>query len=134
MLEGYSSAPLIKKLGIKANSIVVLINAPSDFETTIGNLPENVSLFHEMRDEHDLIILFTRHKNDLEKNLKEIAQRLKEGAGAWIAWPKKTSGVRSNLSQNFVRQTGLAMNLVDFKVCSIDTIWSGLKFTRRKIK
>lgn len=132
-MDGYSGAPLVKKLGIRASSVVVLVNAPKGFEKTLGELPEGVTLQRENTESRDLTIWFTKSARDLEDNIKRMVKDIEKG-GLWIVWPKKISGMATDLTQNYVRQVGLAAGLVDFKICSIDATWSGLLFTRRKSK
>jgi len=124
----------IKKLGIKAHSAVCLIDAPQDFEKTLGGLPQGVSLSKGTedleKDRCDLIIWFVTSRKELEKRMRVIRERVGKG-GIWIAWPKKASGISSDLSQTVVREVGLASGLVDFKICSIDKTWSGLRFSLR---
>ncbi len=129
-LAGYSGTPLPKKLGIKPGSVVALVGAPTGFNKTLGSLPSGVTLRRDMRGQRDLTIWFVKSQRDLERRISRMAEL---GAnGMWIAWPKKASGIVSDLSQTLVRQVGLSAGLVDYKVCAIDDTWSGLKFTRRK--
>ncbi len=132
-MAGYAGAPLPKKLGIKANSVVVLVGAPEGFEETLGDLPEGVALLGEASSQPDVILWFTTSRSDLERDIERMGAFAGQG-GLWIAWPKKSSGIASDLSQAVVREAGLAAGLVDFKVCAIDETWSGLRFTRRKDK
>jgi hypothetical protein len=132
-LAGYSGAPLPKKLGIKPNSTVALVGAPKDFERTLGELPGGVRLKKRADRACDLIIWFVRMRVELHDRIKEMGE-LTGAGGLWIAWPKQASGVASDMTQNVVRETGLASGLVDYKVCAIDATWSGLKFARRKAK
>ncbi len=135
-LAGYSGAPLPKKLGIKPNSTVALVGAPKHFEQTLGELPEGVKLKKQAGKQCDLIIWFVRLRAELYDRIKEMGELTGDasGNGLWIVWPKQASGVASDLTQNVVRETGLASGLVDYKVCAIDATWSGLKFARRKTK
>lgn len=132
-MAGYAGAPLPKKLGIKANSEVALVGAPEGFEETLGELPEGVALLGEASSQPDVTLWFTRSRSDLERDIERMSA-FAEGGGLWIVWPKKSCGLESDLSQNIVRELGLAAGLVDFKVCAIDETWSGLRFTRRKDK
>jgi len=132
-LAGYSGTPLPKKLGIKPNSTVALVGAPKDFEKTLGQLPEGVKLKKQANGAYDLIIWFVRMRAELYDRIKEMGE-LTGAGGLWIAWPKQASGAVSDMTQNVVRETGLASGLVDYKVCAIDATWSGLKFARRKAK
>jgi hypothetical protein len=130
LLAGYSGTPLGKKLGIKPNMVVGLADAPKGFEATLGRLPEGVKIRRLGRGGADLILWFNRSREDLQSGLPRIMAALGPG-GVWIAWPKQTSGTKTDLTQNLVRRTGLDAGLVDYKICAIDATWSGLKFTRR---
>ena len=129
---GYSGTPLVKKLGIKPGTAVALVDAPEDFEATLGPLPAGASLGVVGPGEGDLVIWFTMSLRDLESGVDEMANVLGPRASMWIAWPKKASGVATDVTQNDVRALGLAAGLVDYKICAIDRTWSGLLFTRRK--
>ncbi len=133
IMAGYEGAPLPKKLGIKPNAVVYLIDAPEGFEKSISELPEGVLFNRDAPEHNDLAIWFIRSQKDLARRINQVKSRVGKG-GLWIAWPKKASGVTSDLSQTIVRKKGLASGLVDYKVCSIDKTWSGLKFTLRPTK
>ena len=132
-MAGYEGAPLPKKLGIKPNAVVYLIDPPEGFETSIKKLPEGVSFVRKAPEQNDLAIWFVKSQKDLEQRIDRVKMRVGKG-GLWIAWPKKASGVTSDLSQTVVRKKGLDSGLVDYKVCSIDKTWSGLKFSVRETK
>ena len=122
-----------KKLGIKPNSTVALVNAPKDFEATLGELPEGVKFKKKASGKEELILWFLRMRVELEDRVNEMRELT--GAGAiWMIWPKQASGLATDLNQNIVRETGLANGLVDYKVCAVDATWSGLKFAVRKTK
>jgi hypothetical protein len=129
-LAGYSGTPLPKKLGIKVDFKVALVGAPADFEKTLGALPHGVVL-KRRAGAADLTIWFTKSRSELSRRIKGMASKVGDG-GMWIAWPKKASGVSTDLTQNDVRGAGLSNGLVDYKICAIDETWSGLKFARRK--
>lgn len=129
----YVGVPLAKKLGIRANSVVALIGAPSDFEKTLGKLPDGVRVQRRGRGQCDLILWFTQSRSELESRIVEMGTRAGED-GLWIVWPKKASGIETDLSQVVVRQAGLAVGLVDYKISSIDATWAGLRFARRKAR
>jgi CheY-like chemotaxis protein len=131
VLAGYSGTPLVKKLGIKPGSVVLLINAPSNFDKKLKNLPKGVVIRRRFGSINDLIIWFVKSQKVLNRNIKKMITRVGRG-GLWIVWPKKSSGMRSDLSQRVVREIGLVSGLVDYKVCAVDSTWSGLKFTLRK--
>ncbi len=131
IFETYLGTPLLKKLGIKANSSLALIDAPDGFRESLGRLPDGAALRDKSGRGCDLTMWFVRLSEKLNQGIKRIAAELDDGL-VWIAWPKKTSAIVSDLSQVSVRAAGLASGLVDFKVCAIDATWSGLLFTRRK--
>jgi hypothetical protein len=131
VLAGYSGTPLPKKLGIKANSVVGLVDAPPGFEKTLGELPKGATLRRQTRGRPSLTLWFTRSRKDLERGIKRMVPLAGNG-GLWIVWPKKGSGITSDLSETVVRGAGLGAGLVDFKVCAVDATWSGLRFTRRR--
>jgi uncharacterized repeat protein (TIGR03917 family) len=126
---GYSGTPLPKKLGIKEGSTVWLAGAvPAGFAATLGELPDGARLVKSAGDP-DLTLFFVRRARDLAK-LPAVAER--GGHALWICWPKKTSPLAVDLNEDLVRQAGLDLGLVDYKVCAVDADWSGLKFARRK--
>ena len=133
-MEGYSGTPLPKKLGIKPGSTVALSGAPRDFERTLGRLPDSVTLRRQVRGRCDRVLFFVKRVSDLERGVKRMESALAEGGGLWIAWPKKASGVATDLTQSDVRRIALASGLVDYKICAIDATWSGLLFARRKTR
>jgi hypothetical protein len=130
IFETYSGTPLLKKLGIKANSSLALVDAPDGFGVSIGPLPEGATIWEKSGRRADLTMWFVRSSKELSRGIRKIAADLDQGL-IWIAWPKKTSTIASDLSQVAVRSVGLANGLVDFKVCAIDATWSGLLFKRR---
>lgn len=130
-LAGYSGTPLPRKLGIKAGRVVALVGAPASFEATLGDLPPEVVLRRGARGRCDLVIWFPASRKELETRVERMG-RLAGGDGLWIAWPKKASGVQTDLDQAAVRGAGLAVGLVDYKIAALDAVFSGLKFARRK--
>lgn len=131
-MAAYSGTPLPKKLGIKPNSVVALVSAPPGFDATLGEIPEGVTLRESARGKCDLALWFTKSRNDLERRVDRMGSFAKDGL--WIIWPKKASGVVTDVSEKVVRETGLAAGLVDYKICAVDETWSGLKFARRREK
>ena len=134
VMEGYSGTPLPKKLGIKEGSVVALAGAPKGFEKTLGRLPDGVTIRRQVRGRCDRVVWFVKSRKDLERGVERMGRALSEKGGLWIAWPKKASGVATDLTQSDVRRIGLASGLVDYKICAIDATWSGLLFARRKDK
>jgi len=128
----YSGTPLPKKLGVKPGSVVALLSAPAGFERTLGELPDGVRIKRQARGAADVILLFSRATTDLQRRFATAHRLLADGGGLWVAWPKKTSGVATDLDQRAVMTIGLASGLVDNKVCAIDATWSALRFVRRR--
>jgi hypothetical protein len=130
---GYSGTPLPQKLGIKPNHRVALLNAPSGFDDTLGELPPGAELVRELQNGrvHDVIVLFCKNSGDLLRGFSRAAERLTTAGGLWISWPKGSSGVATDLKEGMVREIGLAEGLVDNKVCAVDATWSGLRFVIR---
>lgn len=133
-MAGYSGTPLPKKLGIRPGAVVALLGAPADFEQTLGALPEDVRLRKHGRGCANPVLLFARSRAELDARFPAAVDALAEGGGLWIVWPKKASGVATDLNQNDVRTLGLDSGLVDYKVCAVDATWSGLLFARRRRK
>ncbi len=130
-LAGYSGTPLVKKLGIKPDTVLALVSAPPDFDRLLTPMPPSVTIRRSARGRRDLTIWFVTRYADLERRITAMAGAVGEG-GLWIAWPKRASGVKTDVSESDVRETGLANGLVDYKICAIDQTWSGLKFARRR--
>ncbi len=128
---GYSGTPLPRKLGIKAQARVALIGAPYDFDEVLGELPPGVSVRRRARGTFDVIVVFVQKRSELERRLPVLEKALDQAGGLWVAWPKRSSGVATDLGEGMVRELGLASGLVDNKVCAIDATWSGLRFVYR---
>jgi hypothetical protein len=136
MPAGYSGTPLAQKLGIKAGHSVVLVNAPANFEIDVAPLPPNVSLScrgatGQGEGACDVILAFFTSRAALEVRVAALAADLKPKGGLWIAWPKKSSGMATDVTEALVRETGLGTGLVDNKVCAVTDVWSGLRFVHR---
>jgi hypothetical protein len=130
VLAGYAGKSLADKLGLKPGSIVALLGAPPNFTDTLEPLPKDVSFRRQMSEDCDLVLWFVRSRRELQDGIGLRAARLAT-ARLWIVWPKKASGQSGDLSQTSVRELGLAQDLVDSKIASIDATWSGLLFVRR---
>jgi hypothetical protein len=129
-MAGYSGTPLVKKLGIKPASRLAIIGAPTGFRKELVDLPAGVRVTSTAIDGADLAIWFVKSRRELERRVASVS--LEMGQGLWMAWPKKASGIVTDLNENLIRNAGLAHGLVDYKVCAINDVWSGLKFARRK--
>jgi hypothetical protein len=128
---GYSGTPLPRKLGFKPGFRAGLVNAPAGIEALLEPLPEEVAWVKPSAGDLDLIVFFTDARGELEGRFDRLADALVANGMLWIAWPKKASGVMTDLTESVVREVGLAHGLVDTKVCAISQTWSGLRFVRR---
>jgi hypothetical protein len=133
MPAGYSGTPLAKKLGIKPTSAVCLVNAPEDFESALEGLPDGAVITRGLRSKapFDVIVFFTKSQRELRDAVAGLRARMAPACGLWIAWPKRASGVPTDLTEDTVRDLALLNKLVDNKVCAIDGTWSGLRLVIR---
>lgn len=131
-MAGYSGTPLAKKLGIKDGSAVALLDPPPTLadELNLGLL-DGVVVRPKLTGQLDVIVVFVKDLAELQRRFPKAKKALHEKGGLWVGWPKRTSGVATDLTENVVRDVGLAAGLVDTKVCAIDDIWSGLRFVYR---
>jgi hypothetical protein len=131
-MAGYSGTPLVKKLGFKEGFRVGLVNPPRGFQKELVPLPDDVKItVGTLIKPLDLIVLFADSQHKLKTQFSKLARKLATNGMLWVAWPKKASGVASDLSDNSVRHIGLDASLVDVKVCAVNEVWSGLKFVYR---
>ena len=125
-----------QKLGIKAGARLGLVRAPGGFERTLGELPigvvtQEISAGRAKAAELDVIVCFATTLKEVARDLPALRRRLHPAGGLWMAWPKKASGIATDVGENAIRQIGLGAGLVDNKVCAIDEVWSGLRFVVR---
>ena len=130
-MAGYSGTPLPKKLGIRENFRVALINPPKTFRPELGALPRNTKIIRNLEAPLDLVVLFVDREANLARQFPTLAEVLSTTGMIWVAWPKKSSGVKTDLAFENVQKIGLDCGLVDVKICAIDEVWSGLKFVFR---
>jgi hypothetical protein len=130
-MPGYSGTPLPKKLGIKRGFRTLLVRVPEDVRAELRAALAGCEVLREVRDGLDFALVFTESRTGLVKEFKRIAKELAPAGMLWVSWPKKSSGVKTDLDGNLVREIGLAAGLVDVKVCAVTDVWSGLKFVRR---
>jgi len=129
-MAGYSGTPLVQKLGIKSGFNIALVNAPPGFSEEL-EMPTEVTVNSKSRKPLDFAMLFVKLEKDLKKDFSKYKSKLKPTGMLWVSWPKKSSGVTTELSETNVRTIGLASGLVDTKICAVNDIWSGLKFMFR---
>ncbi|CAN5593044.1 DUF3052 family protein [soil metagenome] len=130
-MTGYSGTPLPRKLGIKEGHMVALRSAPHGFDATLGELPDGVSIRHRVQGRNDVIVAFFDRASELHHRFDGLTAALDPDGGLWIAWPKKASGVPTDVTDSVVRDLALERGLVDNKVCAIDETWSGLRLVYR---
>lgn len=131
-MAGYSGTPLARKLGIKEGSLVALLDAPEGFETELAPLPDGVRLRRRLQAGIDVAVLFVTDRRRLERRFRPAAAALQPAGGLWVAWPRWSSGVETDLTENVLREVGLPAGLVDNKVCAVNERWSGLRFVIRR--
>ncbi len=132
-MAGYSSTPLPKKLGIREGQRVALIGAPRDFAETLGELPSGATVHRKVsaRLMPQVVVWFVSRRAELEGRLSALRGQMAPATSLWVAWPKKSSGVSTDVSENGIREVALPTGLVDNKVCAIDETWSGLRLVIR---
>ncbi len=132
-MAGYTGTPLWKKLGIKPRQTVLLVDAPEGFEELLTQLPDDVAVERGGRKSAlvDVLVVFVRNRAALTKRFEAAMTRMKPDSGLWFAWPKRASGVKTDLTEDVIRDVALAAGLVDNKVCAIDETWSGLRLVIR---
>ncbi|HEY8206954.1 MAG TPA: hypothetical protein VIG99_05715 [Myxococcaceae bacterium] len=130
-MAGYSGTPLSKKLGLKEKQRLALLHAPASF--SLDPLPDGVQTSTKLagKEPLDVIVLFVKARVDLEQQFAAAANRLTPAGRLWVAWPKRASGAKTDLTEDAAREVGLPEGLVDNKVCAIDETWSGLQFVWR---
>ncbi len=127
-----SGTPLARKLGIKPEMRVGLVSAPAGLEALLGDLPPGVTVRRRLQGTFDIVVAFCPRRRDLEGGLPRWRTALALDGGLWLAWPKRSSGLATDLGEADVRGLGLAAGLVDNKICAIDATWSGLRFVYRR--
>lgn len=129
-MAGYSGTPLVKKLGIKPGDRVALANAPEGFERELEGLPPDVELIGA-KGQAEVAIVFARSMAEFKKVFEAATKRMTTDGMVWASWPKKASGIQTDLDESKIRDFGLGIGVVDVKVCAVNDTWSGLKFVIR---
>ncbi|HWD00036.1 MAG TPA: hypothetical protein VG456_24925 [Candidatus Sulfopaludibacter sp.] len=132
VMARYAGSPLFKKLDIKTGLTVAVVGAPEGFEDLLGELPDGVTLETRMTKGTGLAIWFIRSRRELDVTADYLGARLQGGGSAWVVYPKKTGQFKVDFTLPMIRATMLEAGLVDYKICSVDSDWTGLKFTRKK--
>ena len=132
MHAGYSGTPLVRKLGFAPGMRVHYADAPGEFSSLVGELPDGVRVLRRATKDLDLVMLFATERRVLERRLQALHPKLAAGGMIWVAWPKRAARVPTDITEDVVRDVALPRGLVDVKVCAIDELWSGLKLVIRK--
>jgi hypothetical protein len=130
-MAGYSGTPLVKKLGIKPGFELFVLNQPKDYMDLLYPLPQDIRVRAKLTSDMDFIHIFVSDQKAFKPAFTKSKKFLKSNGMLWVSWPKKSSGVFTDLDENIIRDFGLAEGLVDVKVCAVDEVWSGLKFVVR---
>jgi hypothetical protein len=130
-MPGYSETPLPKKLGIKPQSRIAFFHLPPEVKAKLQDSIEACEVVRNGRGPLDFVHLFVKSQSELKKQFKDFSKQLAPAGMLWVSWPKKSSGVATDLTENDVRRIGLEAGLVDVKVCAVTDVWSGLKFVIR---
>ena len=129
---GYSGTPLAKKLGIKSPLKLLTVNAPQEYVSWLGELPEGVSLVTKAKPPVEAAHVFTTESAFLDAMLSKLRNELKQDGFVWVSWPKKSSKVPTDITEDVIREIALPLGFVDIKVCAVSEVWSGLKLVIRK--
>ena len=132
-MPGYSGTPLSKKLGIKTGARLKTKGAPPNYLDLLAPLPEGVVVSARLRPPVDILHVFTKSRTDLARDLERGLNEIHQDGMIWVSWPKKASGVVTDVTEDVIREVALSMTLVDVKVCAVDETWSGLKLVIRKV-
>jgi hypothetical protein len=130
-MAGYSGTALFKKLGIKPEFQVALLGLPADVKAELKPSLDSCRITANGRGPLDFAMIFVKSQAEMKKQFPSVAKQLAPAGMLWVSWPKKSSGVTTDLSDNEVRRIGLEAGLVDVKVCAVSEVWSGLKFVIR---
>jgi hypothetical protein len=131
-MSGYSGTPLPQKLGIKPGLMVVIINAPTDYRRLLGTIPEGVTFTDRLKPRSSFVHVFIKKRSELEKRLSVLRKKISDTGTVWVSWPKRSSGVPSDVTEDVIRTVALPLGFVDVKVCAVDETWSGLKLVVRR--
>ena len=131
-MAGYSGTPLPQKLGIKPGLTVVTINAPANYRRLLGQIPDNVTFSERLKSGSSFVHLFTSRRSKMQKKMSILRDKISDNGAIWVSWPKKSSGISTDVTEDVIREIALPLGFVDIKVCAVDDIWSGLKLMIRR--
>jgi len=133
-MAGYSGTPLPQKLGIKPGLMVVTINAPANYRRLLGQIPDSVTFSERLKSGSSFVHLFTSRRSEMQKKMSILRDKISDNGAIWVSWPKKSSGISTDVTEDVIREIALPLGFVDIKVCAVDETWSGLKLMIRRAK
>ena len=131
-MAGYSGTPLPQKLGIKPGLTVVTINAPAKYRQLLGKIPDDVTFSDRLKPGSNFVHLFTSRRSELQGKMSILRDKISDAGTVWVSWPKKSSGIATDVTEDVIREIASPLGFVDIKVCAVDEIWSGLKLMIRR--
>jgi hypothetical protein len=132
MSAGYSGTPLVRKLGLKPGWRVAVLQGPAGLDELLGELPPGLCIVRRLGDGIDAAWIFVVARSELERRLPDVLRRLPSDGTLWISWPKRASGVSTDITEHVLREVVLPTGWVDIKVAAVDETWSGLRFALRR--
>jgi hypothetical protein len=131
-MAGYSGTPLAQKLGIKPGITIVAINSPAKYRRLLGKIPHGVTFSDRLKPGSNFVHLFTGRWSELQKKMSILRNKISDDGTVWVSWPKKSSGISTDVTEDVIREIALPLGFVDIKVCAVDETWSGLKLMIRR--
>jgi len=131
-MAGYSGTPLPQKLGIKPGLMVVTVNAPANYRRLLGQIPDSVTFSERLKSGSSFVHLFTSRRSEMQKKMSILRDKISDNGAIWVSWPKKSSGISTDVTEDVIREIALPLGFVDIKVCAVDETWSGLKLMIRR--
>jgi hypothetical protein len=131
-MAGYSGTPLPQKLGIKPGLTVVAINAPANYRRLLGQIPDSITFSERLKSGSSFVHLFTSRRSEMQKKMSILRDKISDNGAIWVSWPKKSSGISTDVTEDVIREIALPLGFVDIKVCAVDETWSGLKLMIRR--
>ena len=131
-MAGYSGTPLPQKLGTKPGLMVVTINPPANYRRLLGQIPDSVTFSERLKSGSSFVHLFTSRRSEMQKKMSILRDKISDNGAIWVSWPKKSSGISTDVTEDVIREIALPLGFVDIKVCAVDETWSGLKLMIRR--
>ncbi len=131
-MAGYSGTPLPQKLGIKPGLMVVTVNPPANYRRLLGQIPDSVTFSERLKSGSSFVHLFTSRRSEMQKKMSILRDKISDNGAIWVSWPKKSSGISTDVTEDVIREIALPLGFVDIKVCAVDETWSGLKLMIRR--